>query len=113
MIMVADDGFMCRHCTTGGRFLHWLGYRDRNGVAVSEVKYLSSVQFPPSMFFLILPVLVLPFVHVHVLVVASAKVVIFPETNLNQPGRGLHPCEQQRNLGHICLEAKTAECKKG
>jgi len=27
-----------RQCDTGGRKLHWLGYRDRDGEAVSEVE---------------------------------------------------------------------------
>ena len=31
-----------RHCATGGRLLHWLGYRDRNGLPVSEVENNSS-----------------------------------------------------------------------
>ena len=40
--MLTDDNFVRRHCATGGRFLHWLGYKDKNGVALSEVEFLSS-----------------------------------------------------------------------
>ena len=73
MIMVADDGFMCRHCTTGGRFLHWLGYRDRNGVAVSEVKSISSLLILlPSLLNIFLFLLILSLiVQAHVLVLSS------------------------------------------
>ena len=39
--MLADENFVCRHCATGGRFLHWLGYRDKNGVALSKVKFVT------------------------------------------------------------------------